>query len=125
MSKILIIDDDPAGTGLLITLLGFEGYQGVAPENWADLVQDIDRERPDLVMMDVRLMSRDGVEVLRRLRAHPDPDLASTPVLMMSAEDQSTRCRDAGANGFIEKPFDRVKLLDTIERILEGSLEEN
>lgn len=125
MTKILIVDDDPSGTELLITLLGFEGYQGIKPENWANPIEDIARERPDLVMMDVRLMSRDGVEVLRRLRAHPDDAVASTPVLMMSAENQSVRCREAGANAFIEKPFDRVKLLAQIENLLEGSVEES
>jgi DNA-binding response OmpR family regulator len=124
VAKILIVDDDPSGTQLLITLLGFEGYQGIKPENWADPIDDIARERPDLVMMDVRLMQRDGVEVLRRLRAHPDPAVASTRVLMMSAEDQTSRCRQAGANGFIEKPFDRVRLLKRIEELLEGSVEE-
>ncbi|MBN1659764.1 MAG: response regulator [Anaerolineae bacterium] len=125
MTKILVVDDDPSGTNLLITLLGFEGYQGIKPENWADPIEDIARERPDLVMMDVRLMQRDGVEVLRQLRSHPDPGVASTPVLMMSAEDQTRRCRGAGANGFIEKPFDRVKLLQRIESLLEESVEES
>jgi len=125
MAKILVVDDDPSGTRLLITLLGFEGYQGIQPENWSDPIQDVSRERPDLVMMDVRLLSRDGVEVLRRLRAHSDPLVAATPVLMMSAEDQSARCREAGANAFIEKPFDRVKLLQRIEGLLEGSIEES
>jgi CheY-like chemotaxis protein len=66
------------------------------------------------------------VEVLRRLRAYPDRAVASTPVMMMSAEDQSIRCHEAGANAFVEKPFDRVKLLKQIERVLlEGSIEES
>jgi DNA-binding response OmpR family regulator len=118
--RILIIDDDPSGTQLLITLLGFEGYEGFKPENWRDPLSDIERERPDLVFMDVRLINRDGVELLRQLRAHPDPVVARTPVLMMSAEDHSVRCRSAGANGFLEKPFDRVTLLEEIQKILEA-----
>ena len=119
MPKILIIDDDPSGTQLLITLLGFEGYEGLKPDNWKNPMADIEQTRPDLVFMDVRLISRDGVELLRQVRAHPDPAIARTPVLMMSAEDHSERCRAAGANGFLEKPYDRLTLLDEITRILE------
>ncbi|MGD8625498.1 MAG: response regulator [Anaerolineae bacterium] len=120
MARILIIDDDPSGTQLLITLLGFEGYEGLKPENWRDLVADVDRLRPDLVLMDVRLRTLDGILLLRELREQPDPELARIPVLMMSAEDHRRRCMAAGANGFIEKPFDRIELLDTIENILKG-----
>lgn len=119
MPRVLIIDDDPSGTQLLITLLGFEGYQGFKPEDWRNPISDIERERPDLVFMDVRLINRDGVELLRQLRDHPDPAISRTPVLMMSAEDHSRRCRSAGADGFLEKPFDRVTLLGEIKRILE------
>ncbi len=120
MPKILIVDDDPSGTQLLITLLGFEGYQGFKPQDWKNPIADIQRERPDLVFIDVRLISRDGVELLKQLRAHPDPAVAQTPVLMMSAEDHSVRCRAAGANGFLEKPYERLTLLNEIRRILEA-----
>ena len=120
MPRILIIDDDPSGTQLLITLLGFEGYEGFKPQDWENPLSDIEQERPDLVLMDVRLINRDGVELLRQLRAHSDPAVARTPVLMMSAEDHSARCRNAGANGFLEKPFDRVALLSEIQRVLEA-----
>lgn len=118
MPRILIIDDDPSGTQLLITLLGFEGYQGLKPQNWKNPLADIEQQRPDLVFMDVRLMSRDGVQMLQELREHPDPAIAQTPVLMVSAEDHSMRCRSAGANGFLEKPYDRVALLSEVKRIL-------
>lgn len=120
MPKILIVDDDPSGTQLLITLLGFEGYEGFKPEDWNNPIADIEREHPDLVFMDVRLISRDGVQVVRDIRAHPDPAIARTPVLMMSAEDHCERCLSAGANGFLEKPFDRVTLLEVIRQILEA-----
>jgi len=121
-ARILIVDDDPFGTQLLITLLGFEGYQGFRPDELANPLASVEQHRPDLVIMDVRLRSLDGVALLQQLRSLPDPDVATTPVLMMSAEDHRRRCQLAGANGFIEKPFDRSMLLATIEQILEGSL---
>jgi len=121
-TKILIVDDDASGTQLLITLLGFEGYQGFGPDEWTNPLASIERHHPELVIMDVHLRSRDGVELVQQLRSAPNPAVAATPVLMMSAEDHRRRCLSAGANGFLEKPFDRMVLLTTIAEILEGSL---
>lgn len=123
--KILVIDDDRSGTELLITLLELEGFQGSRLEDWADPLADLERQRPDLVIMDVYLSVRDGVELLSEIRAHSEPRIADTPVLMVSAEDLKARCMAAGANGFVEKPFDLEKLVVTIREIVEVGLLED
>lgn len=125
MYKILVIDDDRSGTELLITLLELEGFQGSRLEDWADPLADLERQRPDLVIMDVYLSVRDGVELLSEIRAHSEPRIADTPVLMVSAEDLKARCMAAGANGFVEKPFDLEKLVVTIREIVEVGLLED
>lgn len=122
MYQILVIDDDPTGTQLLIDLLRFAGHQGFPLENWQDPVADIVQRRPDLVIMDVRLKVYDGLDLLCRLRAHSDRQVRSTPVLMVSAEDSSARCRMAGADGFVEKPFDTESLFRAVQEILEVSV---
>jgi len=120
-----VIDDDPSGTQLLLTLLGLEGFLGTRLENWADPIGDLKRIRPDLVLMDVYLSELDGIKLLREMRAHPDPRVASVPVLMMSAEDLEEQCLSAGADGFFEKPFELDILLGMIKKIMEGSTLEN
>jgi DNA-binding response OmpR family regulator len=120
VQNILIIDDDPAGTQLLMTLLGLEGYQPHSLENWRDPVSDVELHRPDLVIMDIYLRTKDGFELLGELRRHLDPAVARTPVLMMSAEDHRVRCRQEGANGFLEKPFRLRDLVAAIREIGEG-----
>jgi CheY-like chemotaxis protein len=125
MPRVLVIDDDPTGTQLLLTLLGLEGYQGFKLENWADPVRDVERQRPDLVIMDVRLSVTDGYKVLETIRAHPDPEVAGVPVLMMSAEDVREQCRSGGADGFVEKPFELTTLLAAIQQTMEGRLSDN
>ena len=122
MYQILVIDDDPTGTQLLIDLLRFAGHQGFPLENWQDPVADIEQKRPDLVIMDVRLKVYDGLDLLCQLRAHSDFRVRSTPVLMVSAEDSSARCQAAGANGFVEKPFDTESLFRAVQEILEVSV---
>jgi len=64
--KILVIDDNPTGAGLLIDLLHFAGYQGVPLENWEDPVAYVEQEHPDLVIMDVHLGAHDGLDLLRQ-----------------------------------------------------------
>ena len=123
--KILIIDDDPAGTQLLITLLGIEGYQGYKPDDWHDPLGEVERQHPDVIIMDVHLRKWDGLDLLNKIRTHPNPIIASTPVLMMSAEDFRVQSRHAGANAFVEKPFDRNTLLDAIQQITGGRLSNN
>jgi DNA-binding response OmpR family regulator len=122
VNQILVIDDDPSGTGLSIALLQLTGYQGCSPEHWQDPVADAAKMRPALVIMDVHLGAHDGLNLLRQLRAHPDEDVARTPVLMMSAEGLSVQCREAGASGFVEKPFDTGSLVRTIQEIVEVNL---
>ena len=57
--------------------------------------------------------------LLRQIREHADPDTARTPVLMMSGMDYRYKCKQTGANGFLEKPFDRMALLEAIRRATE------
>jgi CheY-like chemotaxis protein len=123
--KILVIDDDPTGTQLLLTLLGLEGYKGAKLENWADPLGDVAAQRPDLVIMDVHLTTEDGLDLLGQIREHPDAALASLPVVMISAEDLEAESLSAGANAFVEKPFDLGILFGTIQRLMEGRLSGN
>jgi DNA-binding response OmpR family regulator len=122
VSKVMIVDDDSAGTQLLATLLQLEGYDPLPLQDWKDPIQDIELQRPNLIVMDVRLRGKDGFEVLAKIRSHPDPDLARTPVLMMSVDDHRVRSRQSGADGFISKPFDLTALAESIRKIEEGSI---
>ena len=121
METVLIVEDDPSGAQLLATVLKMEGYEAVQLDNWIDPTLDVEQHRPDMIIMDVRLRNRSGFDVLRQIRAHPDPQIASTPVLMTSAEDHRARSKLAGANGFMDKPFSIAALVDAVRQIKEGN----
>ena len=125
MLTILIIDDDRAGMQLLSTLLDFEGHRTLALENWEEPVGDVERYRPDVIIMDVYLRAKNGLDILGQIREHADPEIANIPVLMMSAEDQHQRSLKAGANAFLEKPFQIEALVSTVREITEVELSEN
>ena len=120
--RILIIDDDPNGARLLSTLLTMEGYQPFEPEDWSNPLQDVAKLCPSTVIVDVHLRSKSGFDLLGQIRAHPDPAVANTAVIMMSAEDYRKQSKQAGANGFIAKPFDIPALLAMIRTMEENSL---
>ncbi|MBN1137202.1 MAG: response regulator [Anaerolineae bacterium] len=119
MPTVLIVEDDPGISRLLGALLDFEGYEIEDAKDWDDVLFAVEQIRPDLAILDVHLRVGDGFDLLRQIRAHPDPSTARTPVLMMSGMDYRFRCKQAGANGFLEKPFDRMALLEAIRRATE------
>ena len=125
MLKVLIVEDDPGISRLLGALLHFEGYEIEDAKDWDDTLFAVEQIRPDLAIVDVHLRTGDGFDLLRQIRAHDDPDTARMPVLMMSGMDYRSRCRQCGANGFLEKPFDRMALLEAIRRATEAEPVDN
>jgi len=117
--RVLIVEDDPGISRLLGALLHFEGYEIEDAKDWDDLMVATEQIRPDLAIVDVHLRTGDGFDLLRQIRAHADPAIARTPVLMMSGMDYRFQCKQLGANGFLEKPFDRMALLEAIRRAWE------
>jgi len=96
------------------TLLDMEGFEAFQPEDWQDPLQEVERHAPSLVIIDVHLRGRSGFDLLDQIRAHPDPGVARTPVLMTSAEDYRLQSKRGGANGFMAKPFDPQALIAAI-----------
>ena len=119
MSKVLIVDDDRNMVKLLQTLLQLDGF-AVAHEARAEQVLSaIRQEKPNVVLMDVHLGNADGLEILGRIRA--DAELRRTPVVIASGEDVSYRCEQAGANGFVLKPYTPDQLADALNKAISQS----
>ena len=123
MPKVMLIDDDTNMLSLLDTFLTLEGYQvariGGGLLKGEEVHRAIQRERPGLIIMDVNLnkvSGLDGFELLHRLRE--EPDLSGTYVLMSSGIDFSQKCKRAGADGFMMKPFMPEELLNQIRKYL-------
>jgi CheY-like chemotaxis protein len=113
-ARLMLVDDDATMVGLLRTLLELDGFE-VTFTTDSELVLDrIRSQRPDLVVMDVFLTKADGVELLQQVRA--TPEIAQTPVIMTSGMDVSDRCMQAGANGFVLKPYAPPDLIAMIRQ---------
>jgi DNA-binding response OmpR family regulator len=115
MSKILVVEDDLAVSALLRTILTRAGHDVVLAHTGADGLACCDDHTPDLVTLDVSLPGLDGLEVLRQLRGRA----WSSPVLVLTAErDTRDRALEAGADAYLQKPFDHVDLLSCVNALL-------
>ena len=102
--KILVVDDEQAVRESLRRSLTFNGYDVVLAEDGASALDQIGKEQPDLVILDVMMPRMDGLEVCRTLRSSGD----DRPILVLTARDGvSDRVAglDAGADDYLPKPF--------------------
>ncbi len=120
--RILVIDDDSGIGEMLQVLLEFNGYKVSVtekPEEAEDIIQD---KNIDLVLLDMLISGINGTDVCQRLRSNDDAWIAEIPILMMSAlHDAGEKCRNAGANDFIAKPFEIDDLTNMVDDILKNS----
>ena len=120
MHKLMLIEDDDTMRSLLQTLLEFEGFLVLQLDGGTNLDDILDRlrhDRPDLILLDVHLRNLSGFDLVTQLRQ--DEELKQTRVLMSSGMELSVQCRQAGADGFILKPFMPEDLIAKIRNTLE------
>ena len=119
MAKILIAEDEPDIRELVTFMLKFAGYEVVAASNGEDAVRTASRERPDLVLMDVRMPRMTGYDACRMMKANPD--LRNVPVVFLSAKGQESEIQsglEAGAEEYLLKPFSPAELTHRVQGIL-------
>ena len=115
MPKVLIVDDDRSMVKLLTTLLRLDGFQVIHEARGAEVLNIIRAQKPDAVLMDVHLSDADGIDLLNQIRA--DVAIGKTPVIIASGEDVRYQCEEAGANGFILKPYAPDQLTEALKRV--------
>jgi sigma-B regulation protein RsbU (phosphoserine phosphatase) len=120
VGHILVVDDIDANREILCRRLGRDGHTFVEASDGIHALEVMEREPVDVVLLDVMMPRMDGMEVLQRLKAHPE--WQHIPVIMISAATEVERvikCIEMGAADYLSKPVDRVLL----RARLRGSLE--
>lgn len=120
MRTILIAEDNEDLRGMLSQFLCANGYRTVGAADGHEAVEAAARERPDLIIMDLRMPGMDGLSAVAEIRRRAPAD--ETPVVIVSAYDRlefRTEAVAAGCAGFITKPVEPAELLKTIRLLLE------
>ena len=105
-AAILIVDDAPAQLGMMRSMMLQQGYQTFVANSGERALSIAQRAQPDLILLDIVLPGMDGMEVCRRLKAHPAT--SNIPIIFMSARtstDDIVAAFDIGASDYVPKPL--------------------
>jgi len=116
-----VVDDHPANVKALRVELTADGHDVIEATNGYEAVEAVERDAPDLVLLDIMMPGATGLEILEKIREMDDRK--STPVVILTAKGQDADREAAfslGADDFLTKPFSPKKLLARIHEIIEG-----
>lgn len=118
-ARILVVDDDAALSEMIGIVLTAEGYEPVFCYDGATAVDTFRAVRPDLLLLDLMLPGKDGIQVCREIRA-----ISDVPVVMLTAKSDTVdvvRGLEAGADDYVPKPFKPAELVARVRaRLREG-----
>ncbi len=112
--RVLVVEDDSDVRGFVTMVLAEEGYVVAEAENGVEALTEVRKERPSLILLDMRLPVMDGWEFSRRLH---DEFGRSIPVVVMTAlHDPAVVARQVEARAVLRKPFDIAQLLTMVQK---------
>lgn len=118
-AKILVVEDEPDISALVMSTLESDGFEVVRAGNGMEAMERLDKDKPDLVVLDVMMPVISGLEVLQHIRQK-----GNTPVILLTAlesEDNRVRGLQLGADDYIVKPFSVRELSARVTALLRRS----
>jgi len=121
-ARVLVVEDNPANLALIEYLLRAFGYTVIAAGDGAEGIELAQRERPDVILMDLQMPKVNGFDAARRLKA--DPALAAIPIVAVTAfamVGDRDRILAQGFDGYIAKPIAADTFIEQVEAFVPGS----
>ena len=123
-NRILIVEDEEDILELLFAIFGdrLGDYRILCTRDGEEALRIVRTDKPDIVLLDIQLPKLDGFKVCRSIKS--DPAMSHTRVLMLSGMAQNSdwqKAREAGADGYITKPFSSIELVEKVERLLRSN----
>lgn len=117
--RFLIVDDSASMRQLVSITIKDAGYDVLVAENGEDAMGKLKSTKVDMVITDLNMPEMDGIEFIKKLRDMPDYKFV--PIVMLTTESQETKRQEgkqAGASGWIVKPFLPEQLLDVVKKFV-------
>jgi PAS domain S-box-containing protein len=118
---IMQADDNESNLEMIGDYLEAQGLRVISTRSGYELLAQAPELHPDLMLVDIQMPNLDGMETIRRLRAHPDPRVANAPIIAVTAlamTGDRERCLAAGANEYLSKPVSLRRLVQLIRELL-------
>ncbi|RVJ96072.1 response regulator [Sinorhizobium meliloti] len=116
--RVLTVDDSRTIRNMLLVTLNNAGFETIQAEDGVEGLEKLDTANPDVIVTDINMPRLDGFGFIERVRKNDR--YRAVPILVLTTEsdaEKKNRARQAGATGWIVKPFDPTKLIDAIERV--------
>jgi two-component system, chemotaxis family, chemotaxis protein CheY len=117
--KFLVVDDSASMRQLVSFTIKDAGYDVLIAENGKDAIGKLSKTKVDMIITDLNMPEMDGIEFIKKLRTMPDYQFA--PIVMLTTESQEAKRQEgkqAGASGWIVKPFSPEQLLDVVKKFV-------
>jgi two-component system cell cycle response regulator DivK len=124
MAKILLVEDNEMNREMIVRRLQHEGHTVIAAINGREALELAEKEKPELILMDISLPEMDGWEVTRELKKRAETQ--SIPIIALTANathQDRQKSLEAGADAFETKPFRMPRLNAKIQKLLEDNPE--
>lgn len=116
---IYVVEDDKAIRNLVLYALSEKNYKVKGFEDGINLVESVRKESVDLIILDIMLPEKDGIEILKEIR-----EFSSIPIIMLTARDgeyDKVMGLESGADDYITKPFSILELISRVKAVLRRS----
>ncbi|MGC8824577.1 MAG: response regulator [Bacteroidales bacterium] len=117
--KIMLIDDSSTNNLLYTSILSDEGYEVVVCEQAKSALKSLQKEKPNLIILDLMMPGMDGFDLLQSMKAQAE--LANIPVIMLTAnasEESEKRARSLGVKAFLSKPAGIKDIIEAVKDVL-------
>ena len=119
-SRVLVVDDEPNIVTSLEFLMRKAGFETSVVRDGDGVLAEVERFRPDLVLLDVNLPGQDGFSVCQALRAAGWTDLVVVMLTAKGRPAEVTRGHEVGADAYVTKPFSTRELVAQVRQLLAG-----